>query len=233
MRNPLIVTRSAVAALALFTACAETSSEPVLEAAGEPDAMTVAFSLAANNGRGSEIDRFTNIQFILIYDAESQLLSAHMPSNVCGDGEWNVVDVRRVRTPSPVNTVASTIKDDDSRAAVYRVESPSEASLSGDLSFFGFQNVVDLSAFCAFLTGPNLIAEGTDTEYLDVFRCRLPPASDRHHPGAGRPGLSTDRKLPAQRRRTRPEQPEHVHRGPVQRLADAREIAYHLAGGLQ
>jgi hypothetical protein len=84
-----------------------------------------------------------------------------MPSNVCGDGELNVVDVRRVRTPSPVNTVASTIKDDDSRAAVYRVESPSEASLSGDLSFFGFQNVVDLSAFCAFLTGPNLIAEST------------------------------------------------------------------------
>lgn len=160
MRTPLPVTTGAVAGLALFTACAETTSEPVLEAASAPDAPAF-LALSAGNAGGATIDRFTNIQFILIYDAESQLLSAHMPSNLCGAGEFNVVDVQRVRTPSEVNSVASTIKDDDSQAAVYRVASPSDASLSGDLSFFGFQDIQNISQFCAFLAGPSLIAEGT------------------------------------------------------------------------
>jgi hypothetical protein len=160
MRRSFVVP-SAVAALMLFTACGETSLEPLLETAADLDASAYAFSPSASSAGGSEIDRFTNIQFILIYDAESQLLSAHMPSNICGDGEFNVIDVQRVRTPSPVNSVVSTIKDDDSQAAVYRLESPADAGLSGDLSFFGFQDIADFSLFCAFLTGPNLIAEGT------------------------------------------------------------------------
>jgi len=79
----------------------------------------------------------------------------------CQLGEFNAVDVKRVRTPSHVNGVVSTIKDDDSQAAVYRAESPSDAGLSGNLSFFGFTEIADLSQFCAFLAGPNLIAEGT------------------------------------------------------------------------
>jgi hypothetical protein len=161
MRSSLLATLRAVAALALLTACAETSSEPLLDAASESDAAALAFSLSANSAGGATIDRFMRIQFIIIYDAETHLLSAHMPSNLCSDGEFNIVDVKRVRTPSQVNAVASTIKDDDSQAAVYRVDSPSDASLSGDLSFFGFDNIVDLTQFCAFLSGPDLIAEGT------------------------------------------------------------------------
>lgn len=160
MGSRLLATPAAVAVLALVTACAETPTEPVLDQANEPDARVSLLS-SANSAGGATIDRFTNIQFILIYDAESQLLSAHMPSTICGAGEFNVVDVKRVRTPSHVNSVVSTIKDDDSQAAVYRAESPSDAGLSGNLSFFGFTEIADLAQFCAFLAGPNLIAEGT------------------------------------------------------------------------
>ncbi|HSJ14071.1 MAG TPA: hypothetical protein VK939_06635 [Longimicrobiales bacterium] len=161
MRSRSLTSPGTVAALALFTACAEMPGEPRLDEGRVRDAPAVAFSQTDNNGRGSKIDIFQNIQFLLIYDAQSQLLSAHMPSDICGAGEFNVIDVRRVRTPSPVNSVASTITDDDSQAAVYRAESPGDAGLSGDLSFFGFADIADLSQFCAFLGGPNLIAEGT------------------------------------------------------------------------
>lgn len=152
---------------ALLLACGETPGEPSPDPAQEPTSVAVVPSASANSG--AEIDRFSNFQFILIYDAERQLLSAHMPSNLCTpEGEFNIVEVKRVRTPSPVNGVSSTIKDDDSKAAIYRVESPSEASLSGPINFFGFQDIVDVSVFCAFLAGPDLIAEGT-VESISTF----------------------------------------------------------------
>jgi hypothetical protein len=151
---------SATAALVLLAACTETPTAPPSNDANDlaASASPVAYSASGN---GTTIDRFPNIQFILIYDAESQLLSAHMPSTICGAGEFNIVDVMRLRTPSHVNSVVSTIKDDDSQAAVYHAESPGEAGLAGDLSFFGFTDIVDVAQFCAFLSGPNLIAEGT------------------------------------------------------------------------
>ena len=99
--------------------------------------------------------------FLLIYDPDTQLLSAHMPSDICDAGEFNIIDVHRVRTPSDVNSVSSVIKDEDSQAAVQRASSPTEAGLAGDLNFFGFANIADLGHFCAFMSGPQLVAEGT------------------------------------------------------------------------
>jgi hypothetical protein len=159
MRNFMLNPGCGLAAgVLLLAGCSDTSTEPVLDPGG---GAGDAIQAIAANSQGAEVERFPNIQFLLVYDPESQLLSAHMPSNVCTDGELNIVDVHRVRTPSPVNSVTSAIKDPDSQAAIYHVSSPSDAGLSGDINFFGFANVADFTQFCAFLEGPDLIAEGT------------------------------------------------------------------------
>ena len=156
-----LATLTTAAAVALLAACTDAPGELPLGPALEAAALAPTVPLASSSAGGAVVERFTNTQFILVYDADSQLLSAHMPSNICGDGAFNVVDVKRVRTPSPVNRVSSTIKDNDSQAAVYRAASPAEAGLSGELSFFGFADIADLGQFCAFMSGPQLIAEGT------------------------------------------------------------------------
>jgi hypothetical protein len=157
----MLATPTIAAALTLLAACADAPVELPLGPADDTAARAPAGPLAASNAGGATIDRFTNIQFILVYDAASQLLSAHMPSDICGDGAFNIVDVHRVRTPSDVNSVSSAIKDDDSQAAIYRASSPAEAGLGGDLNFFGFADIVDVNQFCAFMSGSQLVAEGT------------------------------------------------------------------------
>jgi hypothetical protein len=156
------------AALVLLAACTDAPGELPLGPAHEAASRTAAGPLASNNGGGATVDRFTNIQFLLIYDPDTQLLSAHMPSDICGAGEFNVVNVQRVRTPSPVNSVVAVIKDEDSRAAIYRASSPAEAGLAGDLNFFGFTDIADINQFCAFMSGPQLVAEGT-VQSLSTF----------------------------------------------------------------
>lgn len=161
MRSRSLVPSGTVAALVLVTACAEIPVEPLLDAAGDADAPVSVVSQSSSNAGGATVDRFPNIQFLLIYDPDTQLLSAHMPSDICGAGEFNTINVQRVRTPSPVNTVSTLIKDEDSRAAIYRASSPAEAGLASDLNFFAFTDIVDVGRFCAFMSGPQLVAEGT------------------------------------------------------------------------
>ncbi|MGH7540208.1 MAG: hypothetical protein ACRELC_04335 [Gemmatimonadota bacterium] len=162
MRDRLQIPSIALSVSALLAACGETPSEPSPDPASEAADVAFASSASANGAGGAVIGRFSTVQFILIFDAERQLLSAHMPSNLCApEGEFNIVEVQRVQTPSQINEVASQITDRDSKAAVYRVTSPSDASLSGALAFLGFGDIVDVAEFCAFLTGPALIAEGT------------------------------------------------------------------------
>ncbi|MEX2152704.1 MAG: hypothetical protein WD825_05145 [Gemmatimonadaceae bacterium] len=120
--------------------------------------------LAANNTNpnGATIVRFANIEFLVIFDAERQLLSAHMPSNICGAGEFNTIEVMRVRTPSEVNSVFARITDDEQQVAVYSATSPQDAGFSVQpIDFLGFGELVDVNKFCAFLAGPTRIAEGT------------------------------------------------------------------------
>jgi hypothetical protein len=166
MRSPSLATPTIAAALALLAACADAPGELPLGPAHDTAARVDGVPLASNNG--ATVDRFPNIQFLLIYDPDTQLLSAHMPSDICGAGAFNLVDVQRVRTSSPVNSVSSVVKDEDSQAAIYRASSPAEAGLAGDLNFFGFTDIVDVGQFCAFMSGPQLVAEGT-VQSLSTF----------------------------------------------------------------
>lgn len=108
----------------------------------------------------SRPDTFSNVQFVLIFDAERQLLSAHMPSDVCGDGQLNIVHFQRIETPSAIGQVIAK-QTGDGQVAVYHASSLAVAGLASDISFVGFADLVDIATFCNFLSGPNLIAEGT------------------------------------------------------------------------
>jgi len=120
---------------------------------------------AANGGSGAMIMRFETVAFTVLFDAERQLLSAHMPSDlaICGlgDGELPVVEVQVVRTPSQIGQRAVTQKGEE-HITIYHASSLADAGLGGNLALAGFVNLEgDGSAFCSFLAGPNRIAEGT------------------------------------------------------------------------
>jgi len=128
--------------------------------ASDPDPTGApSFSVSTAATGGALILRFSNRSFILVFDADRQLLSAHMPSTICGDGALNVVEVQRVVTPSQLGQVVAQVSADE-QVAVYHPASPADAGLAAPIDFFGFANVVDFGAFCGFLAGPNRIAEG-------------------------------------------------------------------------
>lgn len=131
---------------------------PSLVACDERSANLIVAPQA--NLNGATVQQFTTTAFSLIYDAESQLLAAHAPSNICSGGSLNQVDVLRVFTPSAIGQRFAQQQADE-QVAVYHATSPAEAGLSAPISFFGFGNIVNFGQFCAFLSGPNLIAEGT------------------------------------------------------------------------
>lgn len=99
--------------------------------------------------------------FILVYDVETELLAAHMPSDVCASGNFNVFEVQRVETPSDVVPLVNEVKSKEARVAVYHAGSPAEAALASGIDFFGPADIVDVGQFCAFLAGSDRIAEGT------------------------------------------------------------------------
>jgi len=120
---------------------------------------------------GAVIIRFPAVTFTLVFDAERQLLAAHMPSDafVCGGSEpLNVVEVLRVTTPSEIGQRVALQTSDAERVAIYRATSPADAGLAASINFFGFNNIFDGAKFCDFLTGPNRIAEGT-VQRLSTF----------------------------------------------------------------
>lgn len=168
MRYHSLVTSMALSVAMLgFTACENLPSDASPESLPEAASTTTASADATTQaGSGAVVGRFSNIFFILVYDAETELLAAHMPSSFCGEdglnvGDLNVIEVQRVQTPSDVVPVVNTAKSDDAQVAVYHAGSPAEAALASGIDFFGFGNIVDLNQFCAFLTGPNRIAEGS------------------------------------------------------------------------
>jgi hypothetical protein len=142
----------------LLAACEGTAHYPLgpNDAAGR---RTLGVSAAAANG--ATIEEFDNPVFFLIYDAERQLLAAHMPSNICGEGALNVVHVRRVITPSEIGQRTARLTDGEEQVAVYHAPSLADAGLtSPGIDFLGFPDIFDLGIFCAFLESPDLIAEG-------------------------------------------------------------------------
>lgn len=142
----------------LFTACDQAPQRTLVGPTGSPPLSASSVSVAAAGG--AIIMRFSTASFILIFDAERQLLSAHMPSDICGDGNLSIVEVLRVTTPSEIGQRFAQVTSDDEQVAVYRATSPADAGLSAPIDFFGFANIVDLPTFCAFMAGPNRIAEG-------------------------------------------------------------------------
>ncbi|MGH7530158.1 MAG: hypothetical protein ACREMN_07225 [Gemmatimonadales bacterium] len=135
------------------------------ESALAPQTELLAASTTAdvNAASGAVIVRFTTVTFTLIFDAERQLLAAHMPSDafVCGGSEpLNLVDVMRVTTPSEIGQRFALQTSDAERVAIYRATSPADAGLAASINFFGFNNIFDGAKFCDFLTGPTRLAEG-------------------------------------------------------------------------
>lgn len=131
---------------------------PTIQAASTEDPGILPASQGVG---GAAILRFGTISFILTFDAERMLLSAHMPSNLCSPaGEFNDVEVQRVVTPSQIAQATALVTGEEGHVAIYHASSPAEAGLSADINSFGFGNLVDVPQFCSFLAGPNRIAEG-------------------------------------------------------------------------
>jgi hypothetical protein len=159
MRVRSLSTLPAVAAV--LVACDGTRADGGFAPSATPELIAAPMSSASRGGGGAAVIRFATVSFILIYDADRQLLSAHMPSDICGPGRLNIVQVQQVVTPSHIGQFIAQVKSDDEQVAVYDASSPEEAGLSAPIDFFGFPDVVDFQKFCDFLGGPKLIAEGT------------------------------------------------------------------------
>ena len=167
MRAHVPAVLAALSSLGTLGACSPASDPNPLAPANGPVAAAPSFAISPSAAGGALILRFTTVSFILVFDAERQLLSAHMPSDICGAGQLNQVQVQRVITPSDIGQVVAQVSGDE-RVAVYHAASPADAGLSAPIDFFGFSNVVDFGRLCSFLGGPNLIAEGT-VQRLSTF----------------------------------------------------------------
>jgi hypothetical protein len=93
-------------------------------------------------GQGAMVIIDSTQVYFFNFDPAHQLLSAHVPSDICLTGDFNVGDRMIVTTPSAIEQRLVKVQDGDSRVAVYH------ATSLNDLS-------------CAFLLGPNKVAEGT------------------------------------------------------------------------
>jgi hypothetical protein len=167
MRSHVPAILTALSSLGGLGACRPESDPLPIAPADGPIPLAPSFAITPSAAGGALILRFSTFSFILVFDAEHQLLSAHMPSDICGAGELNRVEVQRVITPSAIGQVVAQVSGDE-RVAVYHAASPADAGLSASIDFFGFPNVVNFPVFCSFLAGPNLIAEGT-VQRLSTF----------------------------------------------------------------
>lgn len=118
---------------------------------------------------GASVDRFSTTSFLLIYDPATQLMAAHFPSDLCTpSGAYNIVDVHRVLTPSPIGQRAVTVSGTETEA-IYHADSPADAGVSATINSFGSGNLVDDGTqLCSFLLGPTRIAEG-QVERVSTF----------------------------------------------------------------
>ncbi len=145
------------ACLVLLTSLAACNESPI-----SPD-RTADLAPAPSMAMGAQIDTLQNqVSFILTFDPQRHLLSAHLPSNFCTANRdpLNLVTVIRIRTPSDIDQFIRRLQGSDLTVSVYHATSPADAGLESTINSFGFFNIVDGAKFCAFLSSPNLIAEG-------------------------------------------------------------------------
>lgn len=162
MRHPSFATSVVLTVAALaFTACGDAPTDASLEQDVQLTATRAVPAPAADQQGGAVVSRSSNPFFLLVYDAGTELLAAHMPSDICAGGSANVFEVQRVQTPSDVVPLVSQARSKEAQVAVYHAGSPAEAALASGIDFFGLADIVDVGQFCAFLAGPDRIAEGT------------------------------------------------------------------------
>jgi len=168
MRTPRLLSLSFALGGLVLGGCDGARTESVL--APEAEMLAASTTADVSAASGAMIVRFQAITFTLIFDAERQLLAAHMPSDVfvCGGSEpLNVVEVQRVTTPSQIGQRMAK-QTADEVVTIYHAASPADAGLAASINFFGFFDIFNGTAFCNFLTGPNRIAEGT-VQRLSTF----------------------------------------------------------------
>jgi len=128
-----------------------------------PESFTgpeVRSSATAASASGAVLIRGQAATFLVHLDAERELLSVHAPSDVCTTGPLNIADAQFVVTPSAIGQFIAQLKDENEQLAIYRASSFAEAGLSGSFDFAGLGDIVDFTAFCNFLQGPQRVAEG-------------------------------------------------------------------------
>lgn len=156
----------ALAAAVALAACDTPTGAPGQgPAAAAPSASTASAPAAGPRllaVTASGPDRFQTVEFLLHLDAEHGLMAVHAPSNFCQTFQVGVVDVQEVSTPSAIEQRIVQTKGEGLPLTVYRASSFADAGIEGSFDFAGFGNVLaNLPAFCAFLAGPDRVAEGT------------------------------------------------------------------------
>ncbi len=145
-------------AVAILAACDGAPTEPFPTVS---PSYAVAPPDESGNENGALILRADRVEFLFVFDAERDLLAAHMPSTFCQDLSLNAVELLRVDMPSQVGSIFAKVSSDEATVAVYHATSPSDIGLDAPIDSYGFVNVTDFGALCAFLAGPDRIAEGT------------------------------------------------------------------------
>jgi len=112
--------------------------------------------------RAAGPDHTVRPEFFLHLDAERNLISAHMPSDVCTTGSLSLVALQIVDTPSAIEQRLVQVKGEEVAVSVYDSDSFADFGITGSFDTAGFLQFLlgDQAQFCSFLAGPQRIAEG-------------------------------------------------------------------------
>lgn len=102
-------------------------------------------------------------EFILHFDAQRNLIAAHLPIDICAGGTLSFIELLVVDTPSAIAQRIVHTEGDAVSVAVYEADSFADAGINGSFDTAGFNAVItgDVGKFCSFIAGPRLIAAGT------------------------------------------------------------------------
>lgn len=154
-----------LAALVGLVACDATTTAPdpgLTPAAPNSSASSRADAPRLLVARGATVDTFTRVEFVLHLDPERGLLSVHAPSDFCTTFQVGALEVHAVTTPSEIDQRVALSKGTGLPVTVYEADSFADAGITGAFDFAGFSDILaDFPAFCAFLAGPDRVAEGT------------------------------------------------------------------------
>lgn len=159
---------AALAALLMLVACDAPTASPDPTGLAPVDGANRSATYQADAPRlllargGATVDTFTRVEFVLHLDRERGLLSVHAPSDFCTTFRVGALEVHEVTTPSRIDQRTVQSKGTGLPVTVYEADSFADAGITGAFDFAGFSDILaDFPAFCAFLAGPDRVAEGT------------------------------------------------------------------------